>query len=135
MLEGLLFYRNGHLIIIVCHFILLCCHSLLGGLTFNFIAIKSCVVAQIHLIDIFVGVVVEENGRASLTLEVDAILFLAGDLSDLDLDLSLLENGLNLSLVFSLLVDLLFNVENNFPGGVIHNELLTLLSKFGVELS
>ena len=80
-----------------------CCSlSLLG--------IQGCVVAQLEEVDVLVGVVVEENCRASLALEVNAEFLLIRHLKDLDLKLCALEDGLNF-LAFRNIINLLRDLE------------------------
>ena len=74
------------------------------------------VIAKLKEINQFVGVVVEENARAGLALEVNAVHIFAGHLQDLDLNLSLLEDRLRRGLFFvDLIVYLFFNFEVYFP--------------------
>jgi len=108
---------------------------LLGSLTFFDISIDGCVVAQLHQVNVFVGIIVEENGRACLALEVNTVLVLIRDLGDLDLDLGLFIDRINLWLSFNLLVNLLLTVESELPVSVRNVELLSLLLEFRAKLS
>jgi hypothetical protein len=65
------------------------------------------VVAQLEQVDELVGFVVEEDCRTGLALEFHGIHIFAWHLEDLDLDFSLLEDGiLCLLLIFDILIDL-----------------------------
>jgi len=71
------------------------------------------IIAKLKEIDQFVGVVVEENARAGLALEVNAVHIFAWHLQDLDLNLSLLDVRHCLGLLVDLIVYLFFNFEVN----------------------
>jgi len=73
------------------------------------------IIAKLKEIDQFVGVVVEENARAGLALEVNAVHIFAWHLQDLDLNLSLLDVRHCRGLLVDLIVYLFFNFEVNSP--------------------
>jgi len=60
--------------------------SLIGRWSFLRVIFVCCVIAKLKKIDVLVGIVVEENTRASLALEVNAVQFFAWHLHDLDLN-------------------------------------------------
>ena len=91
------------------------------------LGVQGCVVAQLEKVDILVGVIIEKNCGASLTLEVNAVFLLVRHLKDLDLKLCALENGLDIVLTVSGIVDLLRDLEVQLPGCVRHLEYLSLL--------
>ena len=73
------------------------------------------IIAKLKEIDQFVGVVVEENARAGLALEVNAVHIFAWHLQDLDLNLSLLDVRHRRGLLVDLIIYLFFNFEVNSP--------------------
>lgn len=108
---------------------------MLSSLTFFDISIDGCVVAQLHQVNVFVGIIVEENGRAGLALEVNTVLVLIRDLGDFNLDFGLFIDRIYLWLSFNLLVNLLLTVKSELPVGVRNLELLSLLLEFRAKLS
>ena len=60
------------------------------------LSIDSCIVTKLHLLDVLVGIIVEEHGRACLSLEVNTVLVLSWHLKYLNPYLALLEDGLDL---------------------------------------
>ena len=91
------------------------------------LGVQGCVVAQLEKVDILVGVIIEKNCGASLTLEVNAVFLLVRHLKDLDLKLCALENGLDIVLTVSGIINLLRDLEVQLPGCVRHLEYLSLL--------
>jgi len=57
------------------------------------------VVAELEQVNVFVGVVVVQDGRACLALEVNAVLVLAGHLKDFNLHRAVLKHALLLIIV------------------------------------
>ena len=95
--------------------------------------INRCVVTQLKQVDVLVGIVVEQDGGASLALEVDAVLFLIGHLGDLNLDLGALSQH-SVFLCLLVLGDLLLDGEVDLPGVVGELIRLVLLLELGDQV-
>jgi hypothetical protein len=97
----------------------------------RFVVLVGSVVAQLEQVDELVGIVVEEDCRAGLALEVHGINIFAGHLQDLDLNFRFLVDGfLDLLCIGDFIIDLSLYIKIDLPRAVGHCEFLVLLLQF-----
>lgn len=103
--------------------------------------VQRRVVYKLEQVDVLVGVVVEDDGRAFFARKLKAVLVLLWHLFDVNLNLCLLEDGFNNSAVSSLLcvnncvfVELSLDSELYLPRLFRDFKLLSLLAEFISDL-